>query len=141
MNRTQVILTFVVAFVVLAALFMIPPRSVRRDDEAAITRAIQAISPAADSKEAAEKAPAKPSAQPERPMVYTTEAECAAATGMTCREIRCENMMEGLGISEVCGTDFREGWQAMMPSDMETPQVVPPPPADMKTGPENAPSP
>lgn len=141
MNRTQVILTFVVAFVVLAALFMIPPRSAQREDEAAITRAIQAISPAADSKSAAEKTPAEPSAQPEKPIVYTTESECATATGMTCREMRCENMMEGLGISEVCGPDFREGWQAMMPKDMEMPQVVPPPPADMKTGPENAPSP
>lgn len=141
MNRTQVILTFVVAFVVLAALFMIPPRSAQREDEAAITRAIQAISPAADSKATPEKTPAEPSAQPEKPMVYTTEAECAAATGKTCREIRCENLMEGLSISEVCGPDFREGWQAMMPSDMETPQVVPPPPADMKTGPEQAPSP
>lgn len=146
MNRTQVIMAFFIAFTLIVALFMIPPRSSVKIDEAATGAAMQAIAPAADlSKPAKTPAPAqqeKAMTPAEAPAAtYATEAECRVATGMACHEVKCQNMTEGLTMAEICGANFREGWQALPAGQVDMPQVVPPPPVDMKTGPEQAPSP
>jgi hypothetical protein len=66
---------------------------------------------------------------------YSTQEDCQSATGRECHEIRCEGMTEGQTAEDVCGPEFVEGWQAVVPTPDNTaiPEIIAPP---METAPE-----
>lgn len=69
--------------------------------------------------------------------IYATEDECKQATGTACHALSCEDIPEGKTASEICGADFKPGWQALVPSPDRSavPERVAPP---MTTTPESS---
>ncbi len=70
-------------------------------------------------------------------VTYATQEECQSATARECHEIKCEGLGEGQTAAEVCGPEFVEGWQAIVPTPDNTaiPEIVAPP-MDMEITPE-----
>lgn len=75
-------------------------------------------------------------------MTYTTQEECQSATARECHEIKCEGLGEGQTVADVCGPEFAEGWQAIVPTPNNTaiPEIVAPP-MEMEITPEPTPEP
>lgn len=60
--------------------------------------------------------------------IYPTEDACKQATGTACHALQCENVPEGKSVAEICGVDFKPGWQALSPTPDRSavPEIVAP---------------
>ena len=60
---------------------------------------------------------------------YASEQECATATGKPCHFVTCDSIPEGKQPDEVCGADFKKGWQPIVPAPDKTaiPEEIAPP--------------
>jgi hypothetical protein len=47
------------------------------------------------------------------PVVYSSESECEAATGLKCTFEMCDYVPEGKTFEEACGKNFKKGWVGM----------------------------
>lgn len=60
---------------------------------------------------------------------YASEEECKTATDAPCHFVTCDAVPEGKQPEEVCGADFKQGWQPVVASPDKTnvPEEVAPP--------------
>lgn len=64
------------------------------------------------------------------PPSYATEEDCKAASNAPCHYVTCDSVPEGKQPDEVCGPDFKKGWQplaAAAPDKTTVPEQVNPP--------------
>lgn len=51
---------------------------------------------------------------------FSTKEECKEKTGCECDFVACDYIPPGKTIEEVCGKDFKKGWQCIKPREDET---------------------
>ena len=74
-------------------------------------------------------APAASVAPAAVPPSYASEEDCKAATNVPCHFVTCDAVPAGKQPDEVCGADFKKGWQplAATPDKTSVPEEVAPP--------------
>ena len=59
-------------------------------------------------------------ALPRAAQTYSTQEECEAKAGCTCGFVQCDYVPPGKTFEEVCGKDFKKGWQCILQQEDET---------------------
>lgn len=163
MNTKPLLIAAVSAAVLAAGYTMMPQTGEKIAPDTSITKMSETTVPVEMTPEASIQAPveAAPEAPAEAPqetaamvvnpdgesatarspiVTYGSKEECAASTGRECHEAKCENVPEGQSAADVCGPEFVEGWQAIVPTpdNAAIPEIVAP---AMEVTPDPVPAP
>ena len=107
----------------------------------------EAIEPAEGDSFTDQTAPVTPTPQVDAPAAavapaavppsYASEEDCKAATNVPCHFVTCDSVPAGKQPDEVCGADFKKGWQplAATPDKTAVPEEVAPPLTGQGTAP------
>lgn len=60
---------------------------------------------------------------------YASKEQCEAATHRECHDVICKDVPAGQTAAAICGPDFEEGWQAIVPTadSAAIPEIIAPP--------------